>query len=345
MKPSIVFFGSFQHYSTYVAEALRISKKYNLVGIVTTPPLPAGRKKELQKTHTHLWAEEHNIPVFAPEQLNDQALGQIVGSDQNSKIANRKSNHSSVIRHPSSDKKIDLFVTAGFGKLLPVSWLNFPKLGALNLHFSLLPKYRGANPAEYALLRGEVESGITLIEMGSEFDTGNIIAQTAIDLEPQENRETLYEKLYQLGADCIEIMLTEAITNIQDPASKILPGFPQPSQSPTPDAKRLHRRDGYIAWKALQKLMRGKALEATELPTACRKARVQKTDAATLERASRALYGYPSLWTRIPTKKGQKIMKVLSVKIEGTLLQLDKVQVEGQQKASFNQIKNMIASS
>jgi methionyl-tRNA formyltransferase len=307
---NIVFFGSFQHYSTYIAKSLHESETLSLKGLVTTASLA-------NETDTvHAYAIKHSIPVFTPpslENIDPAKLFKDLGA-------------------------IDLIVTAGYGKLLPNNWLQFPRLGALNLHFSLLPKYRGANPAEYALLRGESETGITLIEMASEFDTGNILSQTAIEIEPQDTRESLYEKLYTLGAQCIDAMLEEFLDR---KASSIAPGFPQPP-SPTPEAKRLHRRDGFIAWSTLVKLMQAIAIEKNELPTACQKAKVQDCGAQVVERACKALYGYPSLWTRIPTNKGKKIMKLFAVSLENNRLHLEEVQVEGQQKARFNQIKNII---
>ncbi len=313
MKPSIVFFGSFQHYSTYIAQALLESKYLNLTAIVTTPPLPN------DTNGVHALAITNSIPVLTPDSLES-----LDPYEQFSKLP-----------------EIDLFVTAGFGKLLPVNWLNFPKFGALNLHFSILPKYRGANPAEYAILRGETESGITLIEMGTEFDTGSILSQATIDIEAQETRETLYEKLYRLGSDCIETMISEYL---ERRTSDFAPGIPQPQSSPTPEAKRLHRRDGFVSWETLVKLMRGEAIEPTELPTACQKAKVEYKRPETIERASRALYGFPSLWTRIPTNKGKKMMKLFSTKANANRLELVDVQVEGQQIARFNQIKNVIVS-
>ena len=311
MKPSIVFFGSFQHYSTYIAQALHQAQDFKLVAIVTTPPQANDAKS------VYTLAMQSSIPVFTPDSLES-----IDPYEQFSELS-----------------EIDLFVTAGFGKLLPVNWLHFPKLGSLNLHFSLLPKYRGANPAEYAILRDETESGITLIEMGTEFDTGNILSQATIDIEAQETRESLYEKLYRLGSDCIEIMISEYL---ERRTSDFAPGFPQLQSSPTPEAKRLHRRDGFVSWETLVKLMRGEAIEPTELPTACQKAKVEDKGPETIERASRALYGFPGLWTRIPTNKGKKMMKLFSTKAVANRLELIDVQVEGQQKARFNQIKNMI---
>lgn len=314
MKPSIVFFGSFQHYSTYIAQALLKSNAFKLVGMVTTPPLV----NEINTVHS--LSTRRSIPTFTPNTLDPLEPSQLF----------------------KDLPPIDLFVTAGYGKLLPSQWLEFPNQGALNLHFSLLPKYRGANPAEYAILRGETETGITLIEMGTEFDTGSILSQATIDIEAQETRVSLYGKLYQLGADCIETMISEYL---ERRTSDFAPGMPQPAQSPTPEAKRLHRRDGYIRWETLYKLMHAQAVQTIELPTACQKAQVAADGLIATERACRALYGYPGLWTRIPTKNGQKMMKVLSVKIEDSLLRLDKVHVEGQQPAQFNQIKNMIVSS
>jgi methionyl-tRNA formyltransferase len=314
MKPTIVFFGSFQHYSTYIAQALLESSAFKVASIITTPPLAN------EGNTVYALATKHSVPTFTPNTLDDLEPSQLF----------------------KNMPAIDLFVTAGYGKLLPSSWLQFPRLGALNLHFSLLPNYRGANPAEYALLRGESETGITLITMGSEFDTGNILSQTAIDIEPHDTRESLYEKLYQLGADCIQTMISEYL---ELRTSNLAPGLPQPHYSPTPDAKRLHRRDGYIAWATLTKLMQGQAIEKHELPTACQKANVQDYGPETIERASRALQGYPSLWTRIPTNKGKKMMKLFSTKVAGARLAIIDVQVEGQQKARFNQIKNMIITN
>lgn len=311
MKPTVVFFGSFQHYSTYIAKSLLESNAFKLVGMVTTSPLPN------EVNTVHALATTHSVPAFTPNTLDTLEPSQLF----------------------KELPPIDLFVTAGFGKLLPNNWLQFPKLGALNLHFSLLPNYRGANPAEYALLRGETETGITLISMGSEFDTGNILSQASIQIESQDTRESLYEKLYQLGADCLEIMIEEYLLRRSSPFA---PGFPQPHHSPTPDAKRLHRRDGYVAWSTLAKLMQGQAIEKHELPTACHKAKVEDFGPTAIERSCRALYGYPSLWTRIPTKKGKKIMKLFSIKLDDNAIQLEEVQVESQRIARFNQIKNMI---
>ena len=177
----IIFFGSFLDHSATILQKLISAPHITVSGVVTTPPKPAGRQKKTKITPVHKLAQENNLPVFTPEKLNSSSLANI----------------------PS----VDLFVTAGYGKLLSKQWLEFPQVGAINLHFSLLPKFRGANPAEWAILLGEKITGITLIEMADKFDTGHIISQQQISIDSKDTRVTLYEKLYSLAAKHVPNML------------------------------------------------------------------------------------------------------------------------------------------
>lgn len=282
MTPSLIFFGSFQHYSTKVLESLFASSLFKILAVITTPGSP-----------TESWAQAHRLPVFTPEKLDHEALGQLA--------------------------KPDLFITAGYGKLLPKDWLNFPTIASLNLHFSLLPKYRGANPAEWAILMGEQETGVTLIEMSPNFDTGKIIAQTAIEITPNDNRETVYDKLYDIGGQVLPEMISLYLKDRQAVAQ---------GNSPTPYARRFTRKDGFIEWSAIIAALAGKATQE---------------DLAAIERKSRAFYGYPSLWTLVPTQKGAKRMQILACHLQDGRLIIDMVHIEGYQQAAFNQIKNLIS--
>ena len=166
-RVSVVFLGSFQHYSTLVAEALVKNDSIKVVGVVTTPPQPAGRKKVLTKTHIHEWAERQRLPVVTPQTLDSASLRQLVSS---------------------FNTKVDLFVVAGYRNKLPKIWLEYPRLGAYNLHQSLLPKYRGTNPAEWAILTGEAETGVSLIRMTERFDAGPIIGQRSLRIVQRTRR-------------------------------------------------------------------------------------------------------------------------------------------------------------
>ena len=296
-----------------ILQSLVASRDLHIVGVVTTPPAPVGPQKILTKTNVHLFAEKHHLPVSTPEFLTPE------------------------VNLPQAD----FFLVAGYGKLLPASWLKTPRLGAINLHFSLLPKFRGANPAEWAILLGETTTGVTLITMAEEFDTGSIIAQASLSITPQDTRETLYDKLYTLGARELPGMLK------QYNSLKITPQ----GTSPTPTAYRFKRADGYIPWEIITAAVTGQAYDGSRLPSHLRTAYRylqlnQSSDishqSSFIARAIRALKGFPGVWTYAPSAKGKKRLKLLSAHLTNSRLILDQVQLEGLKATPFNQIKNQI---
>jgi methionyl-tRNA formyltransferase len=339
MTPNVVFFGSFQNYSQLILDRLLASPLVKVVAVVTTPPPPNNKKQDINKNPVQVMAEAQDLPVFIPEVMDDSALSSVM----------------------AVNSPIDYFVTAGYGKLLPPAWLTAPHLASLNLHFSLLPKYRGANPAEWALMLAETVTGVTLIEMSPEFDTGTMIAQATCDIASTDTRETLYQKLYELGGEVLPSMVAtyhsfrtgkplpvESSTSETPVITLTLPPLAQ-SESPTPYAKRLRREDGFIPWSMIQASMNGVASDpistsgslSESLQTMCRYLK-QSITADFLERATRALAGFPGVWTVIPTAKGEKRMKILSGRIENDRFVLQLVQVEGQSPANWNQVKNVV---
>jgi len=311
---NLIFFGSFQHYSALILESLiKNSDLLNIVGVVTTPG----------DNPVSTLAQKHNLPVFTPEKLTTDNL-------------------SSMIYDLKSDEKNTFFVTAGYGKLLPPSWLSYPKKGCLNLHFSLLPKYRGANPAEWAILCGETETGITLMHMNEGLDTGDILAQAKIPITERDTRESLYEKLYQLGAK----VLPDWLQQIDDFKPQ-----PQISSPDLIEAKRFTRDHGFIDWRIIQAAIGGTPPDMSLLTGHLKKAYTSIYDLRSkiynlqfIDRATRALYGFPTLWTTIPTKKGPKRMKILTTRFTShdSRFIIESVQIEGYNPAKFNQIKNQI---
>jgi methionyl-tRNA formyltransferase len=273
----------------------------------------------LQKNPVQLLAESANIPCLTPETLNEPTL---------------------------LPTQPDILFTAGYGKLLPESWLEFPSIAALNLHFSLLPKYRGANPAEWALLLGETETGVSIIEMSPEFDTGKIIAQSSLPISDADTRVSIYQKLYELGGS-----LSAQVCH--DYANKLLTAGLNQGESPTPYAKRFTRQDGFVAWHLIQVALNGQTITSDKLSEFAATAEcgllLAKAYAVAqvswpnfIERACRALAEYPTLWTEIPTAKGPKQMKLLSCKLHGPQLVLENVHIAGQQPALWNQVKNSV---
>lgn len=240
---TIVFFGSFQTYSVAVLKALQSA--CSVTAVVTTPPKPAGRHMSLTPTKVQEYAQAHDLPVFPLASLD--AI-------------------------PNTMKRPDFLVVAGYGKLIPNLWLTFPTGMPVNMHPSLLPRYRGAFPAEWAILRGERETGVTLVRMSPEFDKGAMLAQVAIPIAPTDTRETLYTKLYNQGAS----LLIDTLPRIQK--GEITP-TPQP-EGQYFYAKRLAREDGFVAWN---KFVAGIEEKQEELAVKLR-----------------ALTPWPGVWTTTP---------------------------------------------
>ncbi len=292
-KSSVIFFGSFHHYSTIILEALYSSPDIKVLAVVTTPPAAAGRKQEFRKTHTHIWAEAHNLPVFTPEKLTKAYL--------KSNIYNLGS--------------CNFFVVAGYRLLLPPAWLAYPQIAALNFHPSLLPQYPGPAPVEWALLKGDQVTGISIIKMTEKYDQGPIIAQQKLPIISTDTRLTLYQKLYELGAQMLIPILSKRVRPLKPIKSDL--------NNKVAYAKRLSRTDSYIPWSQVKKALQGQ-------------------DAADIERKIRAFTGYPEVWTQVPTPKGHLRLKFLSAHLQGSTLKLDQVQLEGKNPSTFNQIKNLI---
>lgn len=186
----IIFMGT-PEFSTKVLEML--IAEHNVIAVVTQPDRPVGRKRKLTPPPVKQVAVEHAIPVYQPEKLSQsQELEELIGLNA------------------------DLIVTAAFGQLLPESLLQSPKLGAINVHASLLPKYRGGAPIHQAIIDGEKQTGISIMYMVKKLDAGNIISQQAIDIEVQDDVGSMHDKLSFLGADLLKETLPSIINGTND---------------------------------------------------------------------------------------------------------------------------------
>ena len=315
MTPTVIFFGSFGKYSALVLKNLLDSKLIEVTKVVTTPPFQ-DKKKKIIKNEIQILAEDRELPIFTPQKLDEKSIEKFIsGVDQP-----------------------DFIITAGYGKLLPKKLLETPKIGALNLHFSLLPKYRGANPGEWAILLDEKQTGVSVIEMSENFDAGNIIAKKETTISATETRESLYEKLYSLGSKILPQV-------ISDYAQHKTTALPQ-KQNNLPDATRFKRIDGFVDWQAFEKAIAGENfalnLVSEKLQKIARLLGLKQLDAKFLERSIRALLGFPGIWTIIPTAKGEKRMKIFSSSLDDGRLRLNSVQIESKEKTSWGEVKNIL---
>ena len=153
---------------------------HEIVLIVTQPDKPRGRSGKLNPSPVKKWAIEHNIEVFQPKRIRDEEAVNYL-----SKI------------------ECDIAVVAAFGQILPKSILDMPRFGCINVHASLLPKYRGAAPIQWAILNGEKKSGVTIMQMGEGLDDGDMLLTREVMLDGTETGGSLFDDLAQLGGKAV----------------------------------------------------------------------------------------------------------------------------------------------
>lgn len=184
----IVFMGT-PEFSVPILNAL--AKEYDVAAVVTQPDRPVGRKKVMTPTPVKRAAQELDLLVLQPE-----------------KITGSKEMHYII-----EEIQPDLIVTAAFGQFLPQKLLDAPAFGAVNVHASLLPKYRGGAPIHYAVMEGQEETGITIMRMEKRMDAGDILTQRAIPITSEDDTGTLFEKLSIVGRDLLMDTLPRLFAN------------------------------------------------------------------------------------------------------------------------------------
>ena len=155
-----------------------LASKHQVVGVFTQPDRPAGRGKKLVASPVKTLAESHQIPVFQPATLRDPENQQLV-----------------------AELNADIMVVVAYGLLLPESVLTMPRLGCINVHGSLLPRWRGAAPIQRSLWAGDTETGITIMQMDAGLDTGDMLVKITCPVSPTDTSASLYDTLAQLGPE------------------------------------------------------------------------------------------------------------------------------------------------
>ena len=263
---NIIFFGS-SKYSTIVQKAL--FEKFGLSLTVTIPDKPVGRKQILTPSPVKKLAIENSVPVLTFDKLDKKALEQF--SNETMKQFNNG---------------VDFLVVSDYGLILPKELLDLPKFAPLNVHHSLLPKYRGPSPAPTAILNGDKVSGVTIIKMTEKMDAGSILSQKEYTLVKDETTDSLLTKLNTLGAE----LLLGVIENFD----RIKP-IPQNEQKTT-YTKKITKEDGFFD------------IDNPPSPQ-------------TLDRMIRAYSPWPGTWTKLKMESGElKIIKLLPeqmIQVEG----------------------------
>lgn len=236
MSLRIVFMGSPSNAVPALEALLRTG--HRLIGIVAQPDRPAGRGQEIHPPAIAEWARARKLPLFQPDRIknNPEFLKTL------------------------QELSPDLVVVVAYGRILPNEILTLPPKRCLNLHFSLLPKYRGAAPVQWALINGEEETGVTTFQIVEKLDAGPIYLQKKVLIEPEDNAEILGHRLAVAGAD----LLVETVDRVAE--GRIEP-TPQNDHAATP-APPLKKEDGRIDWSRKAKTIWGQIRGTTPWPGA-----------------------------------------------------------------------------
>ena len=266
----VVFMGT-PDFAVGTLEAL-LQSRHQVVAVVTQPDKPKGRGKAMQFTPVKEVAVREEIPVLQPKKVREPEVVEEIRQF-----------------HP------DVIVVVAFGQLIPKAILDMPQYGCVNVHASLLPKYRGAAPIQWAVIDGEEKSGVTTMQMDEGLDTGDMLLTEEVVLDPQETGGSLFDKLSEVGAG----LLLKTLDDLE--AGNIHPQK-QPAESTTAYAAMLTKKMGEIDWTQ---------------------------SAVQIERLVRGLNPWPSAYTHL----GQKTLKIwraavrTSMKQEkepGTVILIDK---------------------
>ena len=212
----LVFMGSAELACGSLA-ALAESGQYEIMGVVTQPDRPRGRKLQLQPSPVKELALRLNLPILQPERARaPEFLEQL------------------------AELTPDLIVVAAYGQILPAAILELPRFGCLNLHTSLLPKYRGASPIQAAIFNDDAETGVTIMKMDEGLDTGDIVAMKITAIAPEDDSQTLHDRLAKLGGESLLRVIPDYTEG------RIVPR-PQPEEGVSHVGK-IFKSDGLIDW-------------------------------------------------------------------------------------------------
>jgi methionyl-tRNA formyltransferase len=218
-------------------EVLARDAKFQIAAVVTHPDHPKGRGLKLQPSPVKSLAQQLNLSVLQSECTRD---GKVITELR--------------------ALQPDLIIVVAYGQILPPAILDLPRFGCLNVHTSLLPKYRGAAPIQWAIANGDTETGVTIMKMDEGLDTGDIVAQHRIPIRPEDDSVTLHDRLARLGAE----LLTRTIPDYA--AGKIQPA-PQPGEGAS-YAPKIKKKDGHIDWNQPARIILNRLRAFTPWPGA-----------------------------------------------------------------------------
>lgn len=302
---TIVFFGTPDYVLPLVGSIhknLRVKKfESPLVAVVTQPPKPEGRKKYLRYSGVDTWAHKKDLPVF----------------------------------YSSADFlkegiKADLGILASYGAILPVEIINFFPQGIINIHPSLLPKFRGASPVQGAIAGGENETGVTFMKLDEKLDHGPIISQFREEILPEDTTFSLRNRLFARSAEVLPGLIDAYLNNkIREKE--------QDHKNAT-FTKEIKKEDAFINPKYMEVTLQGLSFKGNwEIPF-IKDFTIHPTP-STIHQFTRAMYQWPIAWTKVNLGGATKRLQIIRAHIEDEKLVPEVVQLEGKGEVSWKQFK------
>ncbi len=299
----IIFAGT-PEFSVGVLEAL-ITAGHEIVGVYCQPDRPKGRGRVLSACPVKEKALEHNLAIFQPESLKDKAEQQIL-----------------------ANLNADVMVVVAYGQLLPIEVLQTPKYGCLNIHASLLPRWRGAAPIQRAILAGDTQTGIGIMQMNEGLDTGDILLEKKCDILDTDTTQTLHDKLATLGAQAI----VEALSNIDD----LLPTTQ--NEDGVTYAKKLSKDEAWIDWTQSAVQINQQIRAFNPYPIAQTNASSDKFDSKVLRIISVSIIG--KAYNQKPGEVIECAKGVCHVATGNDVLSLEQVQLAGKKVVNIKDFTN-----
>ena len=245
--------------------------------IITSPDTRSGRGMHLNKTPVSLWADEHKIKCLKPEKITDEFIEEF------------------------NKFNIDLSIVVAYGKILPEKIINITVFGTINIHYSLLPKYRGASPLESTLLNGDTKTGISIQQMVFKLDSGPIIKEVEIPINITDTKEDLRKKLIKLGAETLCDILPDIINKKINPKN-------QKDEDAT-FCKKIKKEDGLINLE---------------------------DDPKGIYNKYRAFFGWPGIYFFAKQKDKLIRVKIVKAKYENNSFIIERVIPEGKKEINYS---------
>ncbi len=304
IKLRMIFMGT-SAFASVILENL-IENKFNLISVYTQPDKKVGRQQKISKSAVKKIAEKNKLKIFEPKSFNEESIAEL------------------------KEQKPDIIIVAAYGKILPIEVLEIPGFNCLNVHASLLPKFRGPSPIQNAILEGEKETGATIIVMDKGIDTGAILTQKKITISSEDNYLTITKKLATISAQLLVITIPLWVERrIQSQEQE---------EKKSTYCQLIEKEDGHIFWNEEASLIYNKFKALIFWPGIF--SYLEKNGYNLRLKLIKISLGQEKLIKEYQTGEVFKLNEKIAVYASGGYIILEEVQLEGKNTITINEFIN-----